>query len=186
MSQTAYPLLITPSTPHFAQIENQPDGVRLLHILGIEHRHSGEIRCQAAAAAAASTTVTAFSELVVLPGTGAQTHLVRSFTHGADADAAPSLNDVNNDDIDDIEDDIEHAPRVPPLPLAVEEQLPALPPRIVRGPADCVALVGGSVTLSVDFTTAPADGAAGDRPTVKWLLAVSLLAHVCACILVTI
>lgn len=119
---------------------------------------------------------------MVLPGTSADTRIVRSFvvdeqrssnrrnTHECTSNGnGDTVNDRDSDN--DGDDDDTNLLELDRLPL-IEEQLPALPPRIVRGPADCVALVGGTVTLSVDFTTAPADGDSGDRPKVKWLLAV--------------
>lgn len=127
-----------------------------------------------------------YTDLVVLPGTSADTRIVRSFavadeqhsnrhnTHGCQSNDDHNDRDRNGDhdnhDNDNDDDGIDLL-ELDRLPL-IEEQLPALPPRIVRGPADCVALVGGTVTLSVDYTTAPADGDSGDRPKVKWLLAV--------------
>lgn len=163
------------------QIENQPDGVRLLHILGIEYRHSGEIKCTATQHSSSSAALVAYADLVVLPATSADTRIARSFVdedaaqfrahrrhHQSKRDRNDAAERRDNDDNDDDDEGVQLISDLPPRrPLLVAHP----PPRIVKGPADCVALVGGTVTLCVEYESA----ADNDRPpptVVKWLLAV--------------
>lgn len=49
------------------QIERQSDGYTILHILGTEHKHSGEIKCTSFLESNPINSVTRYTELTVLP-----------------------------------------------------------------------------------------------------------------------
>jgi hypothetical protein len=51
---------------HF-QLENQPNGVRFLHIVGVKLQHSGEIKCTTFASTDPDNLSVCYTELVVLP-----------------------------------------------------------------------------------------------------------------------
>lgn len=117
----------------FEQVENHPDGVRLIHLLSIGFEHSGEIKCTAAGSDEHTSSIASYSNLVVLP-------LTKHPQNGTTSTSA-NRNLCRN-------------------------ELEQSPVHISKGPEDCVALIGGNVTLKVHYIGVP-------RPLVKWLLAVS-------------
>lgn len=108
--------------------------MRILHVLGIEYKHSGEIQCIAVDPAYPSITESTFTELVVLPQPLQITNL-------------------------DLKQSTEVSKKSPRHAVDV-------PAYLVRGPDDCTVLIGGTVSLTVQYGGYPA-------PSIKWLRAVS-------------
>lgn len=129
-----------------SQIENNQDGSRVCHLLAVSLAQSGEIKC----------TILIDDDDNTNSENG-DCGLVRSaeatYTNLAVFPVSINSCHTNGDEVyvetNEEVDDVETTTAI----------------RITQGPQDCTALIGGSVTLTVQFT--------GHRPTLKWLLAVS-------------
>lgn len=117
----------------FEQVENHPDGVRLIHLLSVGFEQSGEIKCTAVGSDEHPNGIASYSNLVVLP--------LKKHTQNGTNSTSVSSN-------------------------VCREELDQIPAHIYKGPEDCVALIGGNVTLRVNYIGIP-------QPIVKWFLAVS-------------
>lgn len=143
---------------HFIQIENQDDGIRIIHILGIEHRHSGEVQCLAYNSLNPSATQrSSYTELAVLPRPIQLTNLDVDIN-----DAVPSSFEANapNEAITNA--------TTTAVTQHTYKQIADVPAYLIRGPDDCIALVGGNVCLTVTYGGYP-------KPIIKWLRAVSIV-----------
>lgn len=140
------------------QIENQDDGIRIIHILGIEHRHSGEVQCLAYNSLNPSATQrSSYTELAVLPRPIQLTNL--------DVD----INDIGTPfEANTSTEAITNATTTTAVTQQTFKQIADVPAYLIRGPDDCIALVGGNVCLTVTYGGYP-------KPTIKWLRAVSII-----------
>lgn len=144
------------------QIENQDDGIRIIHILGVEHRHSGEVQCLAYNSLNPSATQrSSYTELAVLPRPIQLTNL--------DVDINDAVPPFEANAVNKSTEAITNA-----TTSAVDQQkykqIADVPAYLIRGPDDCIALVGGNVSLTVTYGGHPI-------PTIKWLRAVSNFIH---------
>lgn len=109
------------------RVTNESDGVRILRIHNVQPHHCGEVQLSVTHCGKSSSTLRAYTSLVVLPGRAA-----------LQGDSTQSTSDVHKK----IE------------ALNVSEQL-EVPACILEGPQDCTALIGGSVKLSVCYEAVP-------------------------------
>lgn len=144
----------------FSQIENQDDGIRIIHILGIEHRHSGEVQCLAYNTLNPSATQrSSYTELAVLPRPIQLTNLDGDISDAVPPFEANAANDTANEAITNA--------TTSAVAQQTFKQIADVPAYLIRGPDDCIALIGGNVSLTVTYGGYP-------KPTIKWLRAVSI------------
>lgn len=149
------------------QIENQDDGIRILHILGIEHRHSGEIQCLAYNSLNPSATQrVSYTELAVLPRP-IQLNNLNANDNTIPYEAKVISNNGNGNGVAGavVNEAITNATTAA-VAQQTFKQIADVPAYLIRGPDDCIALVGGNICLTVTYGGYP-------KPTIKWLRAVS-------------
>ncbi|XP_054090488.1 myosin light chain kinase, smooth muscle isoform X8 [Zeugodacus cucurbitae] len=108
------------------QVTNEPDGVRILRIQNVQPHHCGEVQLSVKHCGKSSSTLRAYTSLIVLPGRAS----LQVDSTQATSDADKTIATLNG----------------------AELEVPAC---ILEGPQDCTALIGGSVKLSVCFEAAP-------------------------------
>lgn len=129
--------------------------MKILHIVGVEHRHSGEIQCTVYNSLnPVLAQRSCYTDLAVLPrppqlaniDTGPDTgsFFIHSQTINTTADLNPNKT----------------------ITQQAFKPIADVPAYLIRGPDDCTALIGGTVCLTVTFGGYP-------KPSVKWLRAVS-------------
>lgn len=139
----------------YFQIEYEEDGTTILHILGIEHRHSGEIQCVAYNSLNPKLTQCSYyTDLAVLPRPPQLTNLNDETDFGSYVidSTFPSL--LTRNPQSSIEQKLLK-------PIA------DIPAYLIRGPDDCTALIGGTVCLTVTYGGYP-------KPNITWMRAVSV------------
>lgn len=161
-------LLFLNSNSHSFQIESQPDGIRVLHILGVEYRHSGEIKCSAFIDDTRAYSVSQFTDLVVLPiaANSDISSILAATALSASASAASAGGVVaarSSDHTIQSRTSSETNTEYQNLPDEID-----IPAYFTRGLNDCTILIGDNVTLEVFFCGYP-------EPQVKWLRAVNII-----------
>ncbi|XP_014087258.3 myosin light chain kinase, smooth muscle isoform X2 [Bactrocera oleae] len=109
------------------RVTNEADGVRILHIQNVQPHHCGEVQLSVTHCGKSSSTLRAYTSLVVLPG---HTSLQADFKEPTSA-TDKAIEGLNG-----------------------SEQL-EVPVCILEGPQDCTALIGGSVKLRVCYEAVP-------------------------------
>lgn len=163
-------LLFLNSNSHSFQIESQPDGIRILHILGVEYRHSGEIKCSAFIEDTRDHSVSQFTDLVVLPSaenTDISSLLAATAVSALSASAAPvaAVITASSPSEHTIQSRTSSETNTEYQNLPDEIDIPAY---FTRGLNDCTILIGDNVKLEVFFCGYP-------EPQVKWLRAVNII-----------
>lgn len=129
--------------------------------MGIEHRHSGEVQCLAYNTLNPSATQrSSYTELAVLPRPIQLTNLDVNIND----DAVPPFEE--NCAVHTPNEAITNATQTTAVGQQTFKQIADVPAYLIRGPDDCIALVGGNVSLTVTYGGYP-------TPTIKWLRAVS-------------
>lgn len=129
----------------------------MLHILGVEHRHSGEIQCIAYNSLnPVATQRSSYTDLAVLPRPIQLTNL------DIDSDAGAFVTNSATHTAQYID----YNQISTPIAQQTFKPIADVPTYLIRGPDDCTALIGGTVCLTVTYGGCP-------KPTVKWLRAVS-------------
>lgn len=140
------------------QIECHEDGVNILHILNIEHHHSGEVQCTAYNPINPFTTQrSCYADLAILPRPVQLIHLDNDFLF---ASTTISTTEVSSPTV------------ATPITELKFQSIADVPAYVISTPNDCTALIGGIISLTIQFGGFPV-------PTVKWLRAVSIFYFVC-------
>lgn len=139
------------------QTESDDDGLNILHILGIEHRHSGEIQCIVYHPInPVLTQRSCYTDLTVLP------RPIQLINVNADPDIADGgFFTVNSASINYTD-----FHRTTSITQKDYKPIADVPAYLIRGPDDCTALIGGNVCLIVTYGGYP-------KPSVKWRLKVN-------------
>lgn len=131
--------------------------MKILHILGVEHRHSGEIQCIVYNSLnPVLTQRSCCTDLAVLP------RPIQLANVDIDPDTATGSYFINSTNI--------HCADLNPIAQQAFKPIADVPAYLIRGPDDCTALIGGSVCLTVTYGGFP-------KPSIKWLRAVSIFLH---------
>lgn len=126
--------------------------MKILHILGVEHRHSGEIQCVAYNSLnPVQTQRSCCTDLAVLP------RPVQLANVDIDPDSGSYF--VNSTNVHGAAD-------LNPITQQAFKPIADVPAYLIRGPDDCTALIGGTVCLTVTYGGYP-------KPSINWLRAVS-------------
>lgn len=134
--------------------------MKILHILGVEHRHSGEIQCTVYNSLnPVLAQRSCYTDLAVLP----RPPQLATVDIEPDTTASFFVNSqtINCADLNPNTSITQQAFK----PIA------DVPAYLIRGPDDCTALIGGTVCLTVTYGGYP-------KPSVKWLRAVSVFFYV--------
>lgn len=140
----------------YFKIEYEEDGTTILHILGIEHRHSGEIQCVAYNSSNSKLTQRSYyTDLAVLPRPPQLTNLndetdFGSYVMNSTFSSLLKLNPQSS------------------IEQKLLRPIADIPAYLIRGPDDCIALVGGTVCLTVTYGGYP-------KPNITWMRAVCRL-----------
>lgn len=143
---------------YFVQIESDDDGLKILHILGVEHRHSGEIQCIVYNSLnPVLTQRSCYTDLAVLPRP-AQLANVNGDRSDAGVGGFYFMNStpIHCTDLH----------RTTSITHQAFKPIADVPAYLIRGPDDCTALIGGTVCLTVTYGGHP-------KPTILWKVAVS-------------
>lgn len=129
--------------------------MRILHILGVEHRHSGEIQCIVYNSLnPVLTQRSCYTDLAVLA------RPVQLANVNVDPDAGSFFVNTTTVHCTDLN------PNTSQITQQAFKPIADVPAYLIRGPDDCTALIGGTVCLTVTYGGYP-------KPSVKWLRAVS-------------
>lgn len=133
--------------------------MKILHVLGVEHRHSGEVQCIAYNSLnPVLAQRSRYTYLAVLP----RPPQLINVNADPDADAGGGFFFVNSTSVN-----CSDLHRTTSITQQAFKPIADVPSYLIRGPDDCTALIGGTVCLTVTYGGYP-------KPSVKWLRAVSL------------
>lgn len=127
--------------------------MKILHVLGVEHRHSGEVQCIVYNSLNPVLTQRSYcTYLAVLP----RPPQLLNVNADPDADASGGYFFVNSTPIhySDLH-------RTTSITQQAFKPIADVPAYLIRGPSDCTALIGGTVCLTVTYGGFP-------KATVKW------------------
>lgn len=129
--------------------------MKILHILGVDHRNSGEIQCFAYNPLNPTATQrSCYTDLAVLP----RPIQLAGLNGDSDTGASYVINStIINTDLNSNS----------PITQQTFKPIADVPAYLIRGPDDCTALIGGTISLTVTYGGFP-------KPIVKWLRAVSM------------
>lgn len=128
--------------------------MKILHILGVEHRHSGEIQCTIYNPLNPGLAQrSCYTDLAVLPRPIQLANI--------EVDPESDLFFINSQTVNcsDLKPNT-------PITQHAFKPIADVPAYLIRGPDDCTALIGGTICLTVSYGGYP-------KPSIKWLRAVS-------------